>query len=201
MSNAWLYVVTVLIWGSTWIAINYQLGEVPLPQSVFYRYVIAAAVLMAWCLLRGRPLAFGWRQHRIFAALGVLMFGLNYVAAYAAQLYISSAFNALMFSCLVWMNIINARIFLGVRSPSSVFIGAGLGLVGIAVLFWPAVQEFSLHDAVIVGGAISLLAPVLLLALSFAAKRRVPRMPPSLELNLLRASVWVQGAHRASVPY
>lgn len=156
MSNLWLYVITVLIWGSTWIAINYQLGEVPLAQSVFYRYAAASALLVAWCLLSGRSLRFGWRQHRVFAALGVLLFGLNYLAAYAAQLYVSSAFNALMFACLVWMNILNARLFLGVRSPPRVYVGALLGMAGIVALYWPQVSRLALQDQVVIGGAISL---------------------------------------------
>ena len=29
MNNILLYVVTVLIWGSTWLAIEFQLGSVP----------------------------------------------------------------------------------------------------------------------------------------------------------------------------
>lgn len=157
LNNLSLYAVTVLIWGSTWIAINFQLGQVPLTQSVFYRYVAAAALLMAWCRLRKLPLRYDRADHRVFATLGVLMFGLNYIAAYAAQMYISSAFNALMFSCMVWMNIVNARIFLGVRSPVNVYLGAGLGLAGIVTLFWPAIEQLSWHDRTVIGGSISIL--------------------------------------------
>lgn len=43
MSNRLLYVVTVLVWGSTWIAIEFQLDLVAPEVSVFYRYVIATA--------------------------------------------------------------------------------------------------------------------------------------------------------------
>ena len=28
MSNAILYIITVLVWGSTWFAIEFQLGEI-----------------------------------------------------------------------------------------------------------------------------------------------------------------------------
>ena len=38
MHNSLLYLLTVLIWGSTWIAINYQLGEVAPQVSIFYRF-------------------------------------------------------------------------------------------------------------------------------------------------------------------
>ena len=42
--------ITVLVWGSTWLAIEYQLGVVAPEVSVFYRYAAAAAFLLfAWC--------------------------------------------------------------------------------------------------------------------------------------------------------
>ena len=53
MRNWMLYVVTVMVWGSTWLAIEFQLGVVPPEVSVFYRYAIATALLFAWCLARG----------------------------------------------------------------------------------------------------------------------------------------------------
>ena len=34
MSNPVLYVITVLVWGSTWLAIEYQLGVVPPEVSI-----------------------------------------------------------------------------------------------------------------------------------------------------------------------
>jgi hypothetical protein len=47
-SNALLYLVTVLIWGSTWLAIEFQLGVVPPEVSVFYRYLLASGILFGW---------------------------------------------------------------------------------------------------------------------------------------------------------
>ena len=38
MSNAVLYVITVLVWGSTWLAIEFQLGVVAPEVSIVYRY-------------------------------------------------------------------------------------------------------------------------------------------------------------------
>ena len=39
--NLLLYVSTVLIWGSTWIAIAWQLGPIPIEVSVLYRFALA----------------------------------------------------------------------------------------------------------------------------------------------------------------
>ena len=40
--NLSLYLLTVLIWGTTWIAIAMQVGPVPVLVSVFYRFAVAA---------------------------------------------------------------------------------------------------------------------------------------------------------------
>ena len=47
MTNLLLYIVTVLIWGSTWFAIEFQLGEVAIEASLAYRYLAAAAIAFA----------------------------------------------------------------------------------------------------------------------------------------------------------
>src|SRR3979411_1851337 len=49
MNSVSLYVACVLIWGSTWLAITYQLGEVPPAVSVAYRFTLAAAILLVYC--------------------------------------------------------------------------------------------------------------------------------------------------------
>jgi drug/metabolite transporter (DMT)-like permease len=144
MSNQLLYLISVLIWGSTWFAIEFQLGNVSPEVSIVYRYAIAAALLFAWSAIRGLRLNFRVRDHRWFMLLGLLLFGLNYVFAYGAQIYISSALNAIVFSMIVWMNIINARLFFGIRAGRGVLIGALMGIMGIITLFSPQIGELSL---------------------------------------------------------
>lgn len=53
--NLSLYFVTVLIWGTTWIAIKWQLGSVPPPVSIAWRFWLAAAVLFALLRVMRRP--------------------------------------------------------------------------------------------------------------------------------------------------
>lgn len=151
MNNLALYCITVMIWGSTWFAIEFQLGTVAPEVSVVYRYVIAATLLFAWCRLRKLQLGFNVRQHAWFVVLGALLFCFNYVLAYRAQIYITSALTAIAFSSIVWMNIINARLFFGVRAGWRVLFGALLGIVGIITLFAPQVGELALDDTVFFG--------------------------------------------------
>ena len=40
MSTPVLFITTVFIWGTTWIAIAAQVGDVPVSVSVFYRFAL-----------------------------------------------------------------------------------------------------------------------------------------------------------------
>ncbi len=161
MVNLFLFISTVLIWGSTWYAIVFQIGIVEPGVSLAYRYTLAAMLAFAWCLFRGDSLRFDWSGHRYFILLGIFLFGLNYLSAYHAQIYINSALNAIGFSALIWMNIVNARLFFGSRAGLRTTIGATMGMLGIVIIFWPEVQELSWSDRVILGAFFSLLGALL----------------------------------------
>jgi drug/metabolite transporter (DMT)-like permease len=157
LSNTFLYVVTVLIWGSTWLAIEYQLGVVAPEVSIVYRYALAATMLFLYCKIKGLPLLFNVRYHIWFALLGLFLFCLNYVMAYHAQIYITSALAAITFSMMIWINIVLSRIFFGTRAGKRVLFGALLGIVGILVLFVPRIENLSLNDDVLYGSFLALL--------------------------------------------
>jgi drug/metabolite transporter (DMT)-like permease len=129
--------------------------------SLAYRYALAAMLAFVWCIFRGDSLRFGWNGHRYFILLGIFLFGLNYLSAYHAQIYISSALNAIGFSAMIWMNIVNARLFFGSRAGWRTTIGATMGMLGIVIIFWPEVQELSWSDKVLLGAFFSLLGALL----------------------------------------
>ena len=193
MSNTALYVIAILIWGSTWFAIEFQLGIVAPEVSVLYRYAAAAALLFAWCVLNGRRLRFGLRAHAWFAVLGLLLFSLNYVLAYRAQVHITSALCAIAFSMLLWMNIVNARLFFGIRSDRRVMVGAALGMAGVFVLFGPQIGELTLSDSVFLGMVLAVLGA---LSASFGnmASQHVQRLAipvvPTNAWGMLYGAAW-----------
>ena len=51
-----LYATTVLVWGLSWYALKLQLGTAAPEVSVFWRFVLAAAIMMGWAVMRGAPL-------------------------------------------------------------------------------------------------------------------------------------------------
>jgi drug/metabolite transporter (DMT)-like permease len=137
MNNLSLYLATVLIWGSTWLAITFQLGKVPPEVSVAYRFALAGVMLLGWSAARGLRLRFSWRDHRYMALQGALLFGLNYVCIYLAEGRVSSGLVAVVFSLIVFFNIVGARVFfLTPIRPTTVVAGL-LGVAGVVLLFLP----------------------------------------------------------------
>ena len=175
----------MLIWGSTWLAIEFQLGVVEPEVSIVYRYLAASLILFVWSKIKGLSLSFDLKSHRWFALMGLLMFCLNYILAYHAQIYITSALSAIAFSSMLWMNIINARIFFGVRVGTRNYVGAFLGIVGIIVLFGPQITEVSLSDGVFVG---SMLAVIGALMASFG--NMASQAAQKIKLPVVQSNAW-----------
>jgi len=151
MLNIFLYTITVLIWGSTWFAIEFQLGEVPVEVSLVYRFAFASALILLLSKIMGLNLKFNFNQHCFMALLGLLNFSMNYVTLYYAQEYLTSAMTSIGFSMLLLVNIINTRIFFGKKIESKTYLGAALGIAGIIVLFWPEVSNYSAGDSTLTG--------------------------------------------------
>ena len=116
MFNVSLYVTTVLIWGTTWIAIEYQIGVVSPALSVAYRFALAAALVFAWAWLTGHRLRFPRHTHGLLLAMGLCLFSTNFFLFYHAAAYLTSGLLAVVFSLAVPLNIINGWILLGRRS-------------------------------------------------------------------------------------
>jgi len=132
-----LYLSSVLIWGSTWFAIKFQLGVVAAEVSLVYRFGIAA---LLFCLLSGRNLKYSAGQHGFIALQGLFLFSSNYLVFYWATDLLTSGIVALMFSTVILMNIVNGAIFMRSQIRPRVVLGAGFGIIGIAAIFWAEVS-------------------------------------------------------------
>jgi drug/metabolite transporter (DMT)-like permease len=143
MSNLNLYAVTVAIWGSTWLAITFQLGVVPPSVSVVWRFALASLMLLAYAVWKRLPLRFSPRDHFWMALQGLLLFGINYVFTYLSEQYLVSGLVAVTFSLMVFFNIVGMRIFFGRPINPMGFLAAMLGVAGVGLVFWPELSRFS----------------------------------------------------------
>ncbi len=133
--------ICTAIWGSTWLAITYQLGDVAPELSVAYRFGLAAIVLFAWCVATGRSLRFSAREHGYLAALGVMFMGLNYIGIYWSERFVTSGLVAVLFSTIVFMNPVGMRLAFGTPVTARTLIAATLGVGGVALLFLPELDQ------------------------------------------------------------
>ena len=140
--NLSLYALTVLIWGTTWIAIKWQLGVIPPPVSIAWRFWIAALVLFALLRIMRRPIWPPRAAWRFLIAQGVALFCLNFLCFYYAEQVVPSGLVAVVFSIAPLLNSINGRLFMGRPLQPTAIAGALLGLVGIVCLF---VQQMAGH--------------------------------------------------------
>jgi len=151
LTHLYLFAMCVGIWGSTWIAITYQLGSVAPEASVFYRFLLAAGILFAFCRWKGLSLRFGWRQHLALAAQGTLMFSLSYMFVYHAEALVVSGLVAVGFSASPLLNMLGVRLAFGTPVSRRVAAGALLGIAGIVLVFWPELGTLSADTAAVRG--------------------------------------------------
>lgn len=147
IANLLLYATTVTIWGTSWLAITFQLGQVAPEASVTYRFALAALILVAFCLASGRNLRFGAKDHGWIAIQGLFLFSTNYILVYLSTQHLTSGLVAVAFSTVVVLNIAGGAVFLGTPVRLRVVLGALLGIAGIGLVFWPELQSFDLSRA------------------------------------------------------
>lgn len=147
--TAFLYALTVLIWGTTWIAIKNELGHVSVEASIVYRFALAGAVLFTALLLarRLRPIPL---RHQPFVLLQALcLFSCNFLCFYKATSFIPSGIVSVVFSAATIFNMLNALIVHGRRPKERILAGAILGVIGIASLSYETLMgaKFSVDIA------------------------------------------------------
>lgn len=175
VSTFQLFSVCVLIWGSTWIAITFQLGEVAPEMSVGYRFLLASAALFGYCRWRGLPLGFGLRQHLDYALFGAFMFCIGYVLIYHAETYIVSGVVAVGYSSSPMINMLAARVFFGTPMSRRVAVAALFGVAGIVCIFWPEFGKLSASRSAELGALLTILAVLASSAGNMAALRNQKR--------------------------
>ncbi|MDA0679986.1 MAG: DMT family transporter [Proteobacteria bacterium] len=153
-----LYVIVVLIWGSTWAAIPYQLGVVPEEVSVAYRFALGSIVLFGYAAISGRRVRIPVHQYGMVIVTGALMFSANYLFTYYSINYITSGLVAVAFSLLVVFNAFLERVFFRKKLESRLMLASLFGVAGIGCLFWPEVASLDLADRSVVGLILTLIA-------------------------------------------
>lgn len=184
MQNALLFLSTVLIWGSTWIAIAWQVGPVPVLVSVFYRFGSAAVILLlGLAVLRRLPVP-GWRDQPFILAQALCLFSFNFICFYNAAAYLPSGLVSVIFSLATLYNAVNARIFFGDRTTARTLLAALLGVFGLLLLFG---QDALVHFD---GGTLKGIGLAALGTLFFSLGNMASRRNSAAGIAPLTANAW-----------
>jgi len=146
-----LYTIVVLIWGSTWVAIPYQLGVVAEEVSVAYRFAIGALALYVFAIVTGKKLRLPLRYYPMVIVQGIFLFSINYFFVYYGTAYITSGLVAVVFSSIAVCNALFERMFFRTPLEGRLINASFLGILGIALIFWPEVSMLKLQDRTIFG--------------------------------------------------
>ena len=122
------------IWGTTWYGITWQLGVVEPIVSVTWRFGLAALVLFAGIAVARQPMGLTRRQHLEAAGQGAFTFAVSYAFTYGAEQHVPSAIVAVIFAALTFLNLGLFRVAVGQKAHALSWAGAGLGVLGVAVL-------------------------------------------------------------------
>ncbi|WP_427024993.1 DMT family transporter [Aureimonas ureilytica] len=182
--NAALFIATVLIWGTTWIAIAFQVGPVPVLVSVFYRFALAGLLLVAGLALTGR-LKIPARRDQPFVLLQALcLFSCNFLCFYKAAGFVPSGLISVIFSLATILNALNARLFFGDPISRRALLAALLGACGLALLFGPDIATH-LDRGTLTGIGLAMLG-----TLFFSFGNMVSRRNSAAGLPPITANAW-----------
>ena len=126
--------ICALIWGTTWFAITLQLGPVDPIASIVWRFGLAAVVLFVGCAVMRQSLRLTRAQHVAAIGQGAFVFATSYGFVYAAEANVASAVVAVIFAALAFVNLVLFRVLAGQKAAPGAWLGAVLGVVGVAVL-------------------------------------------------------------------
>lgn len=183
MQSGLLYVSTVLIWGSTWFAITYQLGTVEALVSIAHRMALSAVLTLLILALRRGALGLELRHHPRILLQALFLFSGNYLFIYAGTALLSSGLVAVVFSSMVVLNAIGGAVFLGDRIRAAVLVGGAIGMLGMGLLFWPELESLSWADGRLRGLLICFLGTLCASAGNMVAAGNIRRGLPVLACN------------------
>ncbi len=179
--------IVYVVWGSTYLAIAVASRTLPPLLMLSVRFLVAGALLWAWCAWRGhiraeRP---GRRQWGAAALVGGFLLFLDTGGVALAERRVASGTAALLVASVPLFMAVLERSFFGIRLSVGGAAGIGTGLLGVALLVGPSGTVDGL-------GALTLLAASLAWAVGSLVARVVslPRSPfLSAAMQMLCAGV------------
>ncbi len=180
-----LYATAVFCWGTSWLALRIQAVSAPSETAVFWRFVMATALMALWVRARGLPLAFGAKAHARFLVAGLGIFSTNFVLYYHGGRVLTSGLLPVLFSLAVVGNLLLGALFLGQRITLKLAAGALVGVCGVALMFAGEFDKTA-EDAALLVGVLLCLAGTL----SFCIGNTASALSSRAGVDVISATFW-----------
>ena len=130
------FLVTGIIWGSTWWVITDQIDGTAPSWSVAVRFIVATPALFLLAKIMHQSLVMDRKGHMLAIAIGIAQFCANFNFVYRAELHLTSGIVAVMFTMLIVTNAFFGWWLLGQKITRNFAIGTCVAMAGIALLLW-----------------------------------------------------------------
>ena len=159
-SNLILFLGALFFWSATWSIIGLTQVNIDLDPtiSVFIRFIIAGLIILIFVALTKRKLIFSIKDHVYFFILGIFLYSGNYIFFYNSNVYLPSNIPATVFCLLTIFNILGEKLIFKKTITTLTFLGALLGITGIAIIFFNDFLSFNLNAGTTIGLIFALLA-------------------------------------------
>jgi drug/metabolite transporter (DMT)-like permease len=155
---------------------------------VALRFAIAGGVVLLLSAARGLRLRFSAREHLWLALQGSFMYGVSYICVYHAERHVVSGLVAVGYSASPLVTGLGAYRLFGQQLSARFVVGGVMGLVGVALMFWPEFGKAAGNSGAALGASFTVAAVLLSAVGSLAASRnRLRGLPfwPSLGFGML----------------
>jgi len=125
------------------------------------RFGLASVLLFAVARWRGESVKVGASLHGWLLLTGAVQYGFNYMSTYLAEKHLASGLVAVLFSLMIFTNAIGGALFFGQSITRRFVFCAGVGVVGIALIFWPDIMAAQANAGVLLGVGLALMAVTL----------------------------------------
>ena len=187
-----LFAICVVIWGTTWHAITYQVFDFSAEVGVALRFALAGVAVLALCRWRGVPLACSLADHGALAFQGVFLYGVSYVCVYHAERFVPSGLVAVGYSASPLLSGIGAALVFGAALSRRFVVGGLLSVCGVVVIFWTEITRASGGERAALGALLTVASVLLSAVGSLVASRNRTRglaLLPAMGFGMLYGAI------------